>query len=243
LSETRRFFLEYPLAVSVGQQTRLARLHLAVAFGRCYQMTSPQQPSVGAQASLEFSIARSKAINTYAALESMMALLFAHLMQADERKSYFVFSRLIAPREKRKVVSKLMQLSYPNAHSIFFKSLMRRIGELDDPRNRIVHWMAINRAANGEQIGVYLRDHPNIYSGELFEIKEINDFIEKTDFLQLALFYFTVYLKHLRNLSTDPEWLSWREIFRQQCRYPPPMDHPLVLMRKAQPARPRSSPA
>jgi hypothetical protein len=188
----------------------------------------PEQSSSGAQAGLDFVIARAKAINTYAALEAMMAWLFSYLMKADERKSYYVFSRLVAPREKRRVLSKLMQISYPGTYTIFFRSLMARIGELDTPRNKIVHWLAVNTASGGEQI-------------ETLETEEMRQFTEKADFLRLVTYYFVVYLKNFKNLSTEREWLSWREIFQQQCKHPPQMDHPLVLMRKEHPTPHESS--
>ena len=49
------------------------------------------------------------------------------------------------------------------------------------------------------------------------------------DFIRLLTYYFVLYLKFGAGMDDDG---SWRKIFHKRVLYPPPKDHPLVLMRK-----------
>jgi hypothetical protein len=203
----------------------------------------PLMPPEAIEARVAFSAARSKAINTFAGLEEYMAHLFATLMQADSKKSYFVFSRLLMPRARRDVLSHLIELTYGSQFELFFSSLMKRIGELDIPRNRIVHWIAKETIPPQGQFAppnnVFLCEHPDIFGRQKMFIAEIQKFTEKADFIGLVVFYFDIYLKHGRR--PDAPGSPWPDIFQQRCTYPPPMEHPLVRLRKKQPDQPEPS--
>lgn len=180
-----------------------------------------------------FALARAKAINTYAMVETSMAQLFEYLLQAESRKSYFVFSRLISPRSKRECLTELMGLTYGDKFKEFFPTLMKRVGELDGPRNEIVHWIhkyAIRGTDFDPSEDDFLVDHPNIFSGDKVKIKDLRDFTEKCDFLRQVIFYFCIYLK--LGQRPDEPGSTWPGIFQKRCSYPPPTDHPLILMNK-----------
>ena len=182
----------------------------------------------------EFQIERARAINMYASLEASMAGLFATLMSADSRKSHFVFSRLISPRSKREVLTKLIELNYGDAYDKFFKSLIKRVSELDGPRNRIVHWIAKSILSGDKRFAPpndhFLTEHPDIFGDTRMFLAEMAAFRERADFLQQLIFYFDQHLKMGRADAVPGP--AWPQIFQQQCSYPPPTDHPLVLMHR-----------
>jgi hypothetical protein len=180
-----------------------------------------------------FSVIRAKALNTYADLERMLAILFNKLLGADDEiKSYIVFSAIINYRSRRELLTRLMKQTYGDKYKAFFKTLMAHLAAVESDRNKIVHWIALTSHTGGKtfdpKTDINLHEHPNMYGDRTMSQKDIENFTERADFIRLLAFYFGVYLKYGNDMD---EGGSWRNIFQQRVEYPPPTDHPLSQMR------------
>lgn len=105
---------------------------------------------------LELKIARADAIEAYAWVERELCSAFAYLAGTDDRVAGTIFFRLNNARTRRVMLNKMMRLKHGDDRRLFFNSLIKRLNEVDDTRNQIVHWIMIVNVYNhnGQFVGV-----------------------------------------------------------------------------------------
>src|SRR3954447_24009194 len=106
---------------------------------REFGMMNETKARMGAGQTL--ALTRAEAINKFAELEAMLALLFAVLMKADLAKSMAAFSAVQNTGARLKIIARLLLLTYDDRFTAFFRGLTRKIDALNVRRNKIVHWI------------------------------------------------------------------------------------------------------
>ncbi|MBI3699027.1 MAG: hypothetical protein HY242_01095 [Afipia sp.] len=184
----------------------------------------------------DFALTRAAALNTYAALEQSLAGLFSTLMGAqgkpvDIRKSYLVFAQILSYRHRRVMLTNLIKIEYGDQYDVFTKSLMKRLGKVEDQRNKVVHWIVLSGTPGGEKFNaardIALHQHPNIFGPDKMTKTDLELFTSKSLFLKDLVFNFDFYLKWGSAMPNYPSMATWPEIFQRPVDYPLPSDHPL----------------
>lgn len=204
-------------------------------------------------------IVRAKAIQEYASLEQSLGKLFALLLGVSDEIAGIVFFRITTSRQRNQVIELLLQNKFGSTFDAYWHGLsgspgvprtpglLALIRQLDDLRNKIVHWMPMTEL--GETTNSYLI-RPNIWEyrldGQSVTIAEIEDFIARANFALRSVNMFCWF--------NDPVFLStsglaaehartWHDIFQRPCTYPISNTHPLSPNYVEPPSPPQSSEA
>src|SRR5262249_21268758 len=119
----------------------------------------------------------------------------------------------------------------PNTHHK--RGLLTWIRQLDDERNKIVHWAIVNNVSTGTARSILSLKKPNFWadvSAEEIGISELQEFVRKADFVSRSLNMLAMFIS---GQYTDMMRQPWEGIFQQPCLYPPPDTHPLYPGYKA----------
>lgn len=210
-----------------------------------------------------FLLARAEAIGAYARLEDALSYVFNILLGTDTNISSIVFWRIVNTTFRNQILVRLVEARYGTSFKKFFPSLIALVRQCDEERNKIIHWTpklehepSLPLAEKMKApFGTYMSLAPpgarDTHDQRLgLTIKQLVAFKEKCEFVLNSVTAFGIYRqavsKHLPDkvatrLLTDPEFESWRQIFRQLVTYPPPNTHPLSPKQKARKTRRRSS--
>ena len=190
-------------------------------------MTAMPQDKV----SQSFLLARALAVSAYVSVERAQAGLFAHLSGATEDKAGIIFFKITSARSRREILEKLKRKKHSQLHNLYWNSLIKFIGELDNRRNAIIHWM-IKTDMNidlppAAQITKLSLIPPSWWIGDddppEIEEKDLQEFVAKCGFAERSVNVF-----HW-SISGHPHVdAAWQDIFQQPLAYPPPYTHPLA---------------
>lgn len=180
----------------------------------------------------EFLITRAKAIQGYASLEQSFCLLFAHLAGTDQHVAAIIFFKITASRSRAEILSKLFRRKYKDKHNLFWNSVQKQAGQLDQRRNSIVHWNVMTNIHIGgpkgqETTGLTLVP-PNMWETGATPITrdDLLEFIDRCDVIERTLNIFTLTFSGI--LPPEPKRdAAWLPIFQQPLAYPLPDTHPL----------------
>jgi hypothetical protein len=192
------------------------------------------QPENGVQ----LYIARSRALDAYSQVEQSLSRLLSSLLGTTFELGSIVFFRITNANMRNRIFEDLLRKRFedtyraywsgiPNTHNK--RGLFTWIRQLDDERNKIVHWAIVNNISTdglGAKSILSLKK-PNFWadnSAEEIRISELVEFVRKADFVHRSLNMFGMFISgQYAEALREP----WQEIFQQPCLYPPPDTHPL----------------
>ena len=191
----------------------------------------------------QFWTVRGKAIAAYADLEQSLCHLFSYLSDIPRNIAGIVFFKITSARSRNALIEELLtKRKQRQKYSAFWKAYFKDMGQLDQRRNEIVHWMVVSviDTADPEQPRVDLHLRPPKYWSELglsspeINAADMSSFIGKCDVLARACKMFTMALMTKAEPSPD--------IFLQPLTYPLPDTHPLFRKHKVRRNRRPPSP-
>jgi hypothetical protein len=201
-------------------------------------------------------IARALAIEEYTMVESNLARLFAALLGTADRKGSIVFFALLNARSRNSTLESLLQEQHGNKYDAYWygepgragkpktPGLITLIRQLDDERNRIVHWHPVQKIDGTKSSEVLLPPHfwHRAPTAVPITIESLTAFAQKASFVHRSIAMFYAFTTMQDRLRTDTKQ-TWLEIFARPALYPPSNTHPLSLNYKAPETPPRSSEA
>ena len=148
----------------------------------------------------QFWTVRGKAIAAYADLEQSLCHLFSYLSDIPRNIAGIVFFKITSARSRNALIEELLtKRKQRQKYSAFWKAYFKDMGQLDQRRNEIVHWMVVSviDTADPEQPHVDLHLRPPKYWSELglsspeINAADMSSFIGKCDVLARACNMFT----------------------------------------------------
>jgi hypothetical protein len=180
---------------------------------------------------------RGIAIQSYALLEQSLGDLFAGLNDINPIVAGITFFRITSTRARNTILDKFFRNKYHSQYHLFRNSLFHHLPDLDNRRNQIVHWNAVNmitREDDGSTIGNLTLRAPFLWApsatGEQIDTDTLLAFIDKSMFFASIIRMFTSIAIHRQHALGFPADFhdAWRDIFQQPITYPPQADHPSV---------------
>ncbi|HZE52592.1 MAG TPA: hypothetical protein VE111_04865 [Bradyrhizobium sp.] len=193
----------------------------------------PQSPHPLADARLK--IARAEAIDAYGGLEISLSRIFADLLGTKPDLAGIVLFRIGNSRARNKMIELLIKRKYGAKFNLYWNSVFKLIGQLDNRRNEIVHWnMSVrpNFGRSGKLTSATAKLFPpNIWDRrrgkQSLNERDLFDFVLRCEFAEAAVWSFLTFLViHGGNAKLRA---AWRGIFQQPLVYPPVDDHPICL--------------
>lgn len=214
------------------------------AMSFCFVIRSPMTNTIRSNPTephKNIQLARAAAIEAYSDLERQLCLQFGDLMGAHPSKAELVFYRITNTFSRNRILQSLLEAEYGARYKRFWGSLLKLIRQLDQERNKIVHWHIIGEA---DEI-VDALDEPMLAPhGDSDEValfaEDLWAFVEKTEHVRLQAVMFYIYhlsRPSLESLQGDTSY----ETFLRPCVYPPPKDNPGFHFRPISEIPPQSS--
>jgi hypothetical protein len=194
-------------------------------------MASHKKSLLPPDASLK--IARADAIDAYGGLEIALTRLFAQVLGTKPDLAGIVLFRVGNARARNKMIEHLIKRKHGAKYNLYWNSVLKFIGQLDQRRNEIVHWHMMiqpnfNRTGRLTSATATLRP-PNLWdrrrTKESLSGRDLREFASRCDFADAAVWSFVFYGQGRhgnRKLRA-----TWQDIFRQPLTYPPPDNHPI----------------
>jgi hypothetical protein len=203
-------------------------------------LTPAQKRIVAAGRRLQ--LARADAIQSYADLEQALCELFSYLSDTNPAVAGTIFFRITNARSRSAILDKLMHMKHKANYRLFFNSLLKMLGPIEEKRNGIIHWHMLGLGDKGPTGHPEFREMalmpPNFWTIEentpSYNISRLNEFQAQCDFMTKATRLFVDKLNHRAALG-----VASPDIFQQSLEYPPPAVHPLAQMLRSR-GRPRS---
>lgn len=191
----------------------------------------------------KLSNARADAINAYAGLELELCRLFGLLTKIESDTAHLIFFRIVNYRARNAIVGDIIKKEFGKTYQVYWRSMFKMIGRLDQKRNAIVHWH-IGGSLKDERIIPALRSplesFPSLESPGL-RYEEIAEFTEQARFVAVSIFFFGLMAwGAIEKWSPDGQQ-TLRETFLRPLTYPLPDTHPISRILKGRGNRPRSS--
>jgi hypothetical protein len=191
----------------------------------------PWLPPLPADA--RFKIARAEAIEAYSSLEISLARIFAEVLSTKPDLAGIVLFRIGNTRARNRMIEQLIKRRYGPKYNLYWNSLFKFIGQLDQTRNEVVHWSTsvlpnFNRSGTLTSATVKLVP-PNIWDRKRGKQKlterDLKTFALKCDFAEAAVWSFVTFA--VSRYGSRKRRATWRDIFQQPLAYPPPENHPI----------------
>jgi len=191
-------------------------------------------------------VARAKALEEYALLESSLARLFTSLLGTSDQKGSIVFFAMGAGSRAR-ILRSLLEALHKKQYDVHWYGeagspgtprtggLFTLIHQLDSERNKIVHWHPVQKV---ELLG----DGNNKSSLELMPphfwnrapkatpiaAQMLIDFKKKANFVyrSISMFYVNTDAQFRGRFGEDVRTI-WLDILARPVLYPPPATHPI----------------
>lgn len=171
----------------------------------------------------DFCAERGFAIAQYAYYEEALGSLFAHLIGLPHDVAGVPFFKINNARARLSILERLLKKKYGNTYNVFWNSLGTKLQELDNQRNKVVHWTLV---VTWHEEPVVSLIPPNHWDADentpSLLIKDLAEFSKKCVFFVATLSHF---MYTLQGEPFVPP--AWPEIFQQPVTYPPPVGHPL----------------
>ena len=191
---------------------------------------------------------RGKAIQAYATLEQSLCSLFAALGDMQSDVAGIIFFKITSTSSRTRILEKLFKLKHGDDFNIFRNSLLAHLSPIDQKRNEIVHWNAVNTVgsdASGNMtcvVSLVPAASWGINNESSLTIPDLIAFHKKCDIFArlINMFVFTVHFgKDAQGFDRTP----WLDIFAQPITYPLPEGHPLLPKPATPETPPLTSPA
>lgn len=180
---------------------------------------------------------RAAAIEAHAILEQSLCMLFSLVTGLSNSAAGTMFFRLGATI-RIVLLDKFFSENYGKTYSAFWKSLVKGIREINDTRNKIIHWRTAYSPgdidSSGQRSVTLTLTQPNFWefnsTAQPIGIADLEEFIQKCRVYSnfCSQFYFTQ--GGTLNAVTSKTWL---DIFLQPIVYPLPDNHLLSPNYKA----------
>lgn len=175
------------------------------------------------QAEVALCTARGFAVADYAYHEEALCHLFAYLMGVPLSMAGIPFFRLNNARARLDIIDRLLKKKCGTTYRTFWTSVKAQLKQLDEQRNKIVHWTTVVTHHDVPVVSLVPPNHwdadentPSLLEADLIE------FASRCRFYCNVLSYF---LYHLEGQSfVTPDWAA---VFQREVVYPPPTGHPL----------------
>lgn len=200
-------------------------------------MDAPRKSQLPSQSpDVRLRIARADAIESYSGLEIALCRLFAHVLGTKVELAGIVFFRITSARARNSTADALIKRKYGAKFNLFWNSIFKMIGQLDNKRNEIVHWRTniqpnFNRAGRLTSVTAKLRP-PNLWDRRRhkpsLDERDLNDFALKCEFVDAAIWSFVQFAVSGRR-GGRKQRAAWRGIFQRPLTYPPPHNHPICM--------------
>lgn len=151
-----------------------------------------------------------------------MCCLFAHLMGIPLSLAGIPFFRLNNARARLDIIDRLLKKKCGTTYKVFWASVKAQLKQLDEQRNKIVHWTTVVTHYDQPVVSLIPPNHwdADENTPSLSE-SDIGEFASRCTFYCNTLSYF---LYHLEGKPFVSE--QWAEVFQQPVVYPPPKGHP-----------------
>jgi hypothetical protein len=184
----------------------------------------------------EFWAIRGKAVQSYANLEQSLCTLFSALAGVATRHiGAVIFFKIVNTSARNSIIEKLFKLKFPVGFNLFRNSLLEALPAIDQGRNEIVHWSALNIVglddAGVTSATIVLKPAAQVWGADhnipQKTKAQIIEFMDKADFYSrlVNMFYFITF-DRAPHMGQEIKQ-TWYGIFSQPIIYPPPADHPL----------------
>lgn len=183
-------------------------------------------------------IARAEAIEAYSGMETSLAFLLARLLGTSPDLAGIVLFRITSTRARNKIIEQIIKRKYGSKFNLYWNSVLKFIGQLDQSRNEIVHWQMQLLPNFGRPPKRLLTSAtarlvpPNIWDRRRGKAKHVEqtltDFALKCEFAEAAVWFFSLYATGMKGGSRKMR-ATWRDIFQQPLAYPPLDTHPICL--------------
>ncbi|MET0181394.1 MAG: hypothetical protein ABW199_00760 [Caulobacterales bacterium] len=193
---------------------------------------------------VEFAVARANAIQAYATLEQSLCLALSYLAGTDREVAGIIFFKVNSARSRLEIIDKLYRRKHRRSYALFWNSVIKEAGSLDQRRNSIIHWNVsshIHLGESGQQTTKLELIPANIWAfnegSEKIGVPQLQEFAGKCDVYSRALNIFIFMLSGDAPHSAERD-ATWLPIFQQPLTYPLPENHPLG----ATPSKPETPP-
>jgi hypothetical protein len=191
----------------------------------------PWLPPLPADA--RFKIARAEAIDAYSGLEISLSRLFAGLLGTKPDLAGIVLFRIGNAPARNKMIDLLIKRKYGAKFNLYWNSVFKLIGQLDQKRNEIVHWsmgVVPHFGRSGKLASATVRlVPPNIWDSrrgkQSLTERHLTDFALQCDFAEAAVWSFVMFVVISHGNQKLPA--AWRDIFQRPLTFPLPDNHPI----------------
>jgi hypothetical protein len=185
-------------------------------------------------------------------LEAALSRLLSVLLGTTLAKASIVFFSLLNTRARNEVFETLITATHGDRYNTYWNGqpgsprvprvsgLLALIRQLDDERNRLVHWQtvqSVSRNPDGSTHAFEQLMKPDFWFREpratpmAIQIADLEAFIRKADFVTRSIVMFRGFTGDDR--FPDEAKRTWSQIFQEPVPYPPPDAHPLSPNYKA----------
>lgn len=200
---------------------------------------------------LKFRVARSYAIESYAAVEQSLGDLFSSLLGTRPELGAIAFFRITSTSQRNAIIEELITKVHGDKYRLYWKGaknapgLLTLIIQLDQHRNQVVHWRVMADVdLNGRSTALKLVKG-NMWAfrpgAETVTVNNIMDFCIKADFVSRSINVFNWHTNRQYPIP-DAERAPWLRIFEQVPAFPLPDTHPLSPNYGKPESPPQSSP-
>ncbi len=171
------------------------------------------------EAEKRFFIARGRAIQSYAMLESDLCVLFTSLLETRQDLAGIVFFKITSARYRNLIVEKLIKRHYGSEYNHFWNSIKKLLVKADQRRNEIVHWTEVGTSQRGfHEIGLSPPNWMTMSSSPTLTEVELDEFCELCSVLCRAVTAFNYVV--LGNVDYGGRREEYLNIFHQALDYP-----------------------
>lgn len=190
-------------------------------------------------------IARAKALEEYALLESALAQLLSTLLGTTAQKASIVFFAIFNSRSRNQILETLLEVAHKNQYDTYWYGepgslgkpktggLFTLIHQLNEERNRIVHWHPVQKIDGGKS-SFELMPPKFWHRGPArasITVDTLTEFKNKANFVYRSVNMFYLFTTPEFSVPDDARD-TWRDIFGRPAIYPPSNTHPLACKRR-----------
>lgn len=209
-------------------------------------MTSQPKPPIDLDSLIQsgrMQILRATALEQYAKIEASLAQLLAILSETSDQAASIIFFQLMNTRARMAALEQLLQRKHGTQYDVHWygqpgspgkprtSGLFALIRQIDEQRNRIVHWRTMGTVQDGvaKDDQLVMPDfwyRSPLQPPEPITCEHLEEFLLKTEFVHRSINMFVWTMDPRRRLP-DETRKAWLEIFAQPAVYPPLNTHPL----------------